>query len=58
MSSESHPVQKPDFAPELQARFVLSGVLVFKDKDGNVVAERPFTTNLPTEADNGDQRSQ
>lgn len=44
---------------ELKASLVLSGVLVYKDKDGKVVAEVPFQANLnPQEQPNGDQRSE
>lgn len=61
-----------DFHGELKAKFTVSGVLVYKDKDGNVVGEVPFSvfqddllstakrvgTELMTEMKNGDQRSE
>ncbi len=49
---------KPNQQAELTARVVISGVLVFKDNQGNVVAERPFSTPAEIEVPNDDQRSQ
>lgn len=49
---------KPNQQAELKARVVISGVLVFKDNQGNVVAERPFSTPAEIEVPNGNQRSQ
>lgn len=48
----------PDKPAELKATLVLSGVLVYKDKDGKVVGEVPFSTNIPTERADDDQRSE
>lgn len=49
---------KPDQQAQLTARVVISGVLVFKDDQGNVVAERPFSTPIQEDMTNGDQRSE
>lgn len=43
----------PDKPTELKATFTLSGVLVYKDKDDNVVGEVPFSTTLAQEQEGG-----
>lgn len=42
---------------ELKAKIVISGVLVFRDKDGEIVKEIPFQTVTEDNQDD-DQRSQ
>lgn len=42
---------------ELKAKIVISGVLVFKDKDGEIVKEIPFQT-VTEDSQDDDQRSQ
>lgn len=46
---------KPNQQADLKARVVISGVLVFKDNQGNVVAERPFSTPAEIEVPHDDQ---
>ena len=46
---------------ETEAKIAISGTLVFRDKDGNVVKETPFTGQLPVtekqeEEDDGNLR--
>lgn len=42
---------RPQYEAQITAKVVISGVLVFKDAEGRIVAERPFSTPAEVKED-------
>jgi len=43
--------ERSQYEAQITAKVVISGVLVLKDAEGNVVAERPFSTPVEVKED-------
>ena len=47
MSLEANPVQRPDEAPHADGHMRVTGILEYRDAEGRVLKEVPFSTHLP-----------